>query len=107
MSSNVQELISDATPSTRKIEIIEQMTAQRLCAYLGTEEVPGELAYILDEMTIKRFNRLGSEGMSSTSQEGLSMTFDDKDLEPFKDDLDAWVDKNKPANKKGWVLFNA
>lgn len=105
--SNALELIQDSTTPERKLEIIQQMTTQRLLNYISEQEVPKELAYIVDEISIKRFNRLGSEGMSSTTQEGLSMTFEDADFSAFKSELDAWIEANKPQNNKGWVLFNA
>lgn len=107
MSNHVLELISDSTSTERKVEIIEEMTAQRLLNYINQKEVPATLQHIVDEVTIKRFNRLGSEGMKSTSQEGLSMTFDESDFEEFKDELDAWIAANSPKDSKGWVLYNA
>lgn len=107
MASKALELIRDSTTDERKLEIIQEMTTQRLLNYIGEQEVPQELSYIVDEISIKRFNRLGSEGMSSTSQEGLSMTFEEADFDAFKADLDAWIEANKPQNNKGWVMYNA
>lgn len=107
MASKALELIRDSTTDERKLEIIQEMTTQRLLNYIGEQEVPQELSYIVDEISIKRFNRLGSEGMSSTSQEGLSMTFEEADFDTFKADLDAWIEANKPQNNKGWVMYNA
>lgn len=107
MTSNALELISDSTTRERKIEIIQEMTSQRLLNYIKQTSVPDNLAYIVDEITIKRYNRLGSEGMKSTSQEGLSMTFDDDDFLAYKDELDAWIEENTPTNNKRWVLWNA
>jgi hypothetical protein len=42
----------------------------------GEAEIPEELVWILDEVTVKRFNRIGSEGMSSESVAGHSIAFD-------------------------------
>lgn len=39
--------------------------------------VPDELDYIVDELTIARFNRLGSEGMTVESMDGHSAHYDD------------------------------
>ena len=38
--------------------------------------IPEKLNYIIVEVMVKRFNKLGSEGLSSQSVEGLSMSFD-------------------------------
>lgn len=107
MSNHVLELISDSTSTERKVEIIEEMTTQRLLNYINQKEVPPTLQHIVDEVTIKRFNRLGNEGMKSTSQEGLSMTFDESDFEEFKDELDTWLATNSPKNSKEWIVYNA
>lgn len=39
------------------------------------DTVPSELQWILLEVVVHRFNRIGSEGMSSESVEGHSITF--------------------------------
>lgn len=39
--------------------------------------IPIELEYIVDELTIARFNRIGSEGMTSESMDGHSANYGD------------------------------
>ncbi len=63
--------------SDERLEIIEKRTRERLLLILGSDlkEVPPELEYVVLDVSLKRFNRIGQEGMQSYSQEGLSMTF--------------------------------
>lgn len=46
--------------------------------FLVLEEVPDELNYVLVELTIYRFNKIGSEGMSKESKTAGSETYDTK-----------------------------
>jgi len=87
-----------------KLKAILDLTQARLLVLLGTKTVPEELSYILVEVAIKRFNRIGSEGVSSHSIEGESMTFTDDDFAPFEDDIQAWRSLQQ-GQKKGRVRF--
>ena len=54
-----------------KLEIVERRTKERLSSLVKLDNVPDQLDYISYEVTLKRFNRIGQEGMSSYTQEGL------------------------------------
>ena len=56
-------------------------------------EIPEELEYIVDEVTIIRFNRLGSEGISSESLDGHSSTYRDVDFIDFEDDIRSYINR--------------
>jgi len=87
-----------------QLKAILNLTQARLLVLLGVQTVPEELSYILVEVAIKRFNRIGSEGVASHSIEGESMTFTDDDFAPFEDDMQAWRSKQYDQ-KKGRVRF--
>jgi len=67
----IEDDLQDAT-----LEIIINNVENHLQALLG-KEVPNELNFIVEEISIRRFNRLGTEGMQSESVEGHSITFYD------------------------------
>lgn len=68
-------------------------TIKQLKVRLGfIDEVPEELDYIVTDVTIKRFNRKGDEGMNSYSQEGQSINYAAL-LAEFEDDINAWLKK--------------
>ena len=54
--------------------------------------MPGELEYIVTEVSIARFNRIGSEGLSGHTVEGEALTFKDNDFDQYADDIQAWRD---------------
>ena len=60
--------------------------------------VPSDLSWVIVEVMVKRYNRLGSEGLLSQSAEGLSMTFDSSDFEAYASIL---AKRFKPARKSG------
>lgn len=88
------------TPDER-LEIIERRTKERLASMLGVSDVPNEFEYITYEVTLKRFNRIGNEGMTSVGQEGLSMSFPDSDFDEYTQEFEDWKMKNDEDSKRG------
>ena len=87
------------------LDIIIENVSKHLKAMIG-KEIPEELNFIVEEITIRRFNRLGTEGMKSESVEGHSITFYD-----LKDEFVPYADiiasHKEPPEKpgRGKVLF--
>ena len=67
-------------------------------------DVPDDLKYIVTDVSIMRFNRIGSEGLSSHSVEGESLSFASNDFEPYLDDIQSYLNAQKEATK-GKVRF--
>ena len=105
------EYVKQLTGDNPQVEAIYSKIAERLLHRLETTEVPIELEYIVDEATIRRFNRIGSEGMKSESVEGHSITFDDSEdpLAPYEAKIEAYLEGLKPVDederKPGVVYF--
>lgn len=78
-------------------------TEQQLCNRLGVEAVPDKLNYIVVDVTVKKYNRIGSEGTASHSVDGESMTWAEDPFAEFAEDLDAW--KNANATGRMRVRF--
>jgi len=94
-----------------QLNVIYQQTEKRLLGKLKrslTEiiAVPDELDYIVDEITIARFNRIGSEGMSSESVEGRSANYNDNYFADFEADIQGYIDSNTESDStRGKVRF--
>lgn len=75
------------------------------------EVIPEDLSYILVEVIVARFNRLGSEHLKSDSEEGHTMTWYDNDdmFSPYKFEIDQWNQEQAgdpiSHNTKGQVIF--
>ena len=72
-----------------KLELILESVHGRLKLLLGGIEVPEEMNHIVVEVAVIRFNRLGSEGMSSHNVEGENMSYIKKIL--------CWKKKGMPV----------
>ena len=87
-----------------QLNIIIANTKARLKMLLGGLDVPENLNYVVTEVSVKRFNRIGSEGITSHTVEGESMSFSDDDFAEFAGDIQAYLD-SVAAAKKGKVRF--
>lgn len=83
--------------------IISSVTA-RLRTLLGGAEPPESLEYIIREVSIIRYNKIGSEGMQSHAVEGESHNFVDNDFGAYMDDIQAYRESQKES-VKGKVRF--
>ena len=87
-----------------KLNLIISLTTSRLKSLLGGIDPPAELDYIITEVSIIRFNRIGSEGLTSHSLEGESLSFKDSDFDGYISDIQAFLDRQKDSTR-GKVRF--
>lgn len=97
------EVIEDTAKDTQLKLIISGATS-RLQLLLGGIEPPESMNHIILEVAIARYNRIGSEGLTSHTVEGESMSYNDNDFAAYKDEIQAFIDANKEV-KKGKVRF--
>jgi len=66
------------------LDVLISNVSSHLKSLLG-KDIPEHLEFIVEEITVRRFNRLGTEGMQSESVEGHSITFYDlnKEFDPY------------------------
>lgn len=82
-----------------KLNWIISSAQKRLKFLLGGIEPPDEMDYIVIDVSIIRFNRIGSEGMKSQGVEGESISFSDDDFSGFREEIQAFLDRQKDATK--------
>lgn len=87
-----------------KLYSILEMAGKRLCILIGEKSVPKDLEYIVVEVSVVRYNRIGSEGLSSHSVEGESASFASDDFEPYKNEIQAYID-SKSESTRGKLVF--
>lgn len=68
------------------------------------DEIPEQLAWLVVEVAIRRFNRQGSEGYSSQTVEGQSITFAE-DTDFINSEVDKYLDSlgNNGAKGRMWI----
>ena len=94
---------SDTDQDARLKLIISAATA-RLKTLLGGIDPPESLDYIIIDVAISRFNKIGSEGMGSHTVEGESISFTENEFAAFEDDIQAFLDTQKES-RRGRVRF--
>lgn len=87
-----------------RINLLIGMATLRLTILLGGIEPPEKLNYIIIEVVISRYNRIGSEGLKEHSVEGESQSFTESDFDAFKDDIQAFLD-SQTESTRGKVRF--
>ena len=82
------------------------LAVEKITTYLGEQSIPIQFEWIIVELAVQRFNRIGSEGMSSESVDGKQSSYIDDELAPFYKFLDEYkASKNGNINVKGYKLF--
>jgi hypothetical protein len=89
----------------RKLTLILTGTKKRLKFLLGGLDPPDEMDYIILDVSIIRYNKLGSEGLSSHSVEGESLSWSDNDFSGYMDDINAYLDERNKNKRKGGFKF--
>lgn len=87
-------------------EIIENIKSH-LKVELGKDSIPTELNFIVVELAVKRFNRIGSEGMKSESVEGHNTSYYDlgDEFKSYAGIIAKFAKKEDYQSKRGKVMF--
>lgn len=93
----INKMIERATNRLKSLLPIDPETQKRY-------DVPTSLDWIIEEIVIHRFNRIGSEGMTSETVAGHSVSFSDTDFKNYW----GYIESEFPelqSNSKGKVTF--
>ena len=74
------------------IKTLESRSESMLLSFLNGasshfEEVPESLEWLIDDITIKAYNKMGDEGSKSVSSDGFSVNYDDNVFSEYSDIL--------------------
>lgn len=89
----------------KKLNWILETTKSRLKVLLGGIEPGRDLDYIITEVAIVRYNRIGSEGFQSHTVEGESVGFLNSDFDAYLDDIQAYKDAKNIDLSKGGIRW--
>ena len=84
-----------------KLNWIISSVRSRLKLLLGGTDPPEEMNYIIVEVAVVRFNRIGSEG----TVEGESLTFSDSDFDAYMAEIRSFKDSLGQQGEKGGFKF--
>ena len=89
----------------KRLEWIIKTAKARLSVLLGGIAFGEDLDYIIVEVSIIRFNRIGSEGTTTHSVEGEIRSFSDSDFDAYRDDILAYKESKSIDSSKGGILW--
>lgn len=94
--------ISDNTYKKDKEKIIKiwDITEKQLLVKLKTDEIPEKLDYIVPSIVVKRYNRLGFEGMEQHSQSEETISYNLDDFGEFQDEINDYLEEQGLIRKR-------
>lgn len=97
--------LNDSEQDKQLNSIIDNVAAELLSRLpVDTISIPDRLRFIVVEVSTKRYNRIGAEGMSTDSQDGRSNSFERNDFEEYQGIIDALYPK-LDSSERGSVNF--
>ena len=93
---------NDEMDDVFKIYINQAM--QEVELYIGRDTLPDVLKGIITQMAEAKFTKAGSEGTTSSSEEGLSYSYSSNDIEQFYPQLNRYLDNLKGSDNRGRIV---
>lgn len=92
-----------------QIRILHSNTQAQLKAILDVDKIPDTLKYIVEEVTVVRVSRLGSEGYKSESiaRNNISYTSPEDDFKPYSLEINHYIENKgtKAPNRTGGRFY--
>ena len=102
MLLNRMKVLIGITDNDEQLNEILDINKSKILNYINEAELPLELEFVLIELSIQRYNKIGSEGVSSESIDGRTTSYED-DFESYKQYLDDYMSRNNTS--KGFRLI--
>ena len=81
------------------LSVLLTHSIQLINLYLGVTSLPQPLEFVAEQITIKKYNKLGSEGITTENLGGISNSYSLDDLDEYKSILDMYKDTELPQKK--------
>ena len=93
---NIKVLLSLTDDSSQDglLTVLLNNAVSTIILYLGVEDIPDELTFIAEQMTVIKYRRIGAEGIDTEKIDVLSTKYIADDLKPFISMLDRYKDNN-------------
>ncbi|WP_086045636.1 phage head-tail connector protein [Staphylococcus aureus] len=86
-------------------EIIKSCESQLLSMLpIEVEQIPERFSYMIKEVAVKRYNRIGAEGMTSEAVDGRSNAYELNDFKEYEAIIDNYFNA-RTRTKKGRAVF--
>ena len=98
---NIKVLLSlvDDDSQDSVLTVLLNNAVNTITLYLGVEDIPEELTFIAEQMTVVKYRRIGAEGIDTEKIDVLSTKYVADDLKPFTTLLDQYKMNNLGGKK--------
>ena len=72
---------------------------------IEVEQIPERFSYMIKEVAVKRYNRIGAEGMTSEAVDGRSNAYELNDFKEYEAIIDNYFNARTRTKRKGCVLL--
>ena len=73
---------------------ILRLSAMPVLLYIKQDSIPTELEWIVVELSIARYNRLGAEGYTEEKNDNIQNRYEENTLDKYIPYLDKWIEAN-------------
>lgn len=74
-------------------EII-RLSAMPVLLYIKQDNIPTELEWIVVELAVARYNRIGAEGYTEEKNDNIQNRYEENILDKYLTYLDKWIEAN-------------
>ncbi|MFD1418457.1 phage head-tail connector protein [Companilactobacillus keshanensis] len=96
--------LEEDDPRIPRIKIYIENAVDEIELYLGVDDLDSKLSVAVQKVTQNAITRENYEGTKSVSEEGMSLTFSDTDLEPIQSLLDSYKNSLADNDHRGGVF---
>ena len=72
------------------LEILLEDASNSICLYISQDTLPEKLQWVAEEITIKRYRKIGSEGLKAESIDVIKNDFESNPIGEYKKFLDEY-----------------
>ena len=91
--------LSDDDSQDSLLTVLLSNAVSTINLYLGVEDIPEELMFIAEQMTVVKYRRIGAEGIDTEKIDVLSTKYVKDDIKPFKELLDTYKSNSLGGRK--------
>lgn len=96
--------LEEDDPRIPRIKIYIENAVDEIELYLDVDELDSKLSVAVQKVTQNAITKENYEGTKSVSEEGMSLTFSDTDLEPIQSLLDSYKNNLADNDHRGSVF---
>lgn len=76
------------------LAVLFEDASNLICTYINSDVLPNKLSWIAEEIAIKRYRKIGAEGIKTEQIDVISTQFDDSIIAEYQITIDQYIKNN-------------